>query len=71
MADEGLGSGWPLALSARAEDAVEEIYGTQTATGSGLATCFSGCGEQPRQREILPTLGYLLHTATGLSLDAV
>lgn len=66
MADEGLGVRMALStLLPTTEDA-------QTVTGSGLATCFSGCGEQPRQRlEIVSTLGYLLHTAMGLSQDAL
>lgn len=67
LADEGLGIRMALStlLSTTEEDA-------QTVPGSGLATCFSGCGEQPRQRlEIISALGYLLHTAMGLSLDAL
>lgn len=66
LADEGLGVRMALStLLPTTEDA-------QTVTGSGLATCFSGCGEQPRQRlEIVSTLGYLLHTAMGLSQDAL
>ena len=44
LADEGLGVRMALStLLPTTEDA-------QTVTGSGLATCFSGCGEQPRQR---------------------
>ena len=66
LADEGLGVRMALStLLPTTEDA-------QTVTGSGLATCFSGCGKQPRQRlEIVSTLGYLLHTAMGLSQDAL
>ena len=67
LAEEGLGVRMALStlLSTTEEDA-------QTVPGSGLATCCSGCGEQTRQRlEILSALGYLLHTAMGLSLDAL
>lgn len=48
MADEGLGVRMAQSnlLPATAEDAAEETCGTLTTTDSGLATCFSGCGEQ-------------------------